>query len=80
MKPQPHITNPVTRGWLNRTMAKIGTQIGKPPTLAGDGAEHFRAVARAAVGFDDLARAVMAGDASAVEALLILHGYRKADQ
>lgn len=76
---EPHILNPRTRGWLNRTMAKIGTQIGAPPTLEGESAEHFRAIARAAVGLDDLARAILAHNEQAVRDILKRHGYNRLD-
>lgn len=73
-----HILNPVTRRWLNATMALAVGGVGETITIdKHKHGDHFTAMGRAAIAFDDLATAVATDNRPEVERLLKLWGYRK---
>jgi len=63
-----------TRTWANKLAMKIQAGMGKPELSPRD-AEHFVALQRAAVAFDDLARAIVEANEWRVREILTRHGY-----
>ncbi len=68
------LRSPSVRTWLNMAMMKIGSSLGEV-TLGKKERARFQAVGRAAIGFDQLARAVAADDVVEIRRVLAAHGY-----
>lgn len=68
------ILAPAVRRWLNLTMLKIGTNLGEVK-LGKTERTRFQVVGRAAIGLDQLARAVADDDVVEIRRVLLSHGY-----